>query len=234
MKISPYGDSALLVQFNDGIDESTNREVIALYQYLQASDLFEYLIPAYNSLTIGLDKEKLSRKEAQAQIEAFDFNSLQSAIKPKNYLIPVCYEDAHALDIKEVESLTGLSRDKIIELHSQKTYHVYMLGFLAGFAYMGQLPGNLQVPRKDKPRLSVPKGAVGLAGAQTGIYPCEAPGGWQIIGATPLELFDPTVLEPNLLNPGDRVRFRSITVDEFKLIEIKIATGIYELEYFDD
>jgi inhibitor of KinA len=234
VKISPFGDSALLIQFEDGIDLSTNQKVIKLYQQLLKTDYFEYLIPAYNSLTVGLPSDRVNSKEAYDRIQEASQNIANKPIKGRKHLIPVCYEEDYALDIESIKLLTRLSGNNIVDLHTSRPYHVYMLGFLAGFAYLGQLPSALQCPRKDQPRLRVPKGAVGLAGNQTGIYPCEAPGGWQLIGTSPLDLFDPSLSQPNCLAPGDQVRFRPISSDEFKLIRIKIETGIYTPEFFDD
>ena len=138
-----------------------------------------------------------------------------------------------APDLDDVARFSNLSRAEIIKLHTAKTYRVFMLGFIAGFAYMGTLPDQLNSTRKASPRLKVPAGSVGLAGLQTGIYPTEAPGGWQIIGRTPLDIFDPQRDQPTLLLPGDQVSFRPIVQDEFQIIRLKIETGIFEMEVAD-
>jgi len=234
VKISPFGDSALLIQFEGDIELKTNQKTIKLYQQLSKTDYFDYLIPAYNSLTVGLPRDRANHKEAYDFIEEASRNIVNKSIEGRKYLIPVCYEQDYALDISSIKLLTRLNNSDIINLHSSRTYHVYMLGFVAGFPYMGQLPNALHCPRKEQPRLKVPKGSVGLAGAQTGIYPCEAPGGWQLIGTSPLDLFNPSLSKPNFLQPGDQVKFKPITADEFKLIRIKIETDIYTPEFFDD
>lgn len=229
MKIKPYGDQALLVEFEQQMELAISQKVIALNELLENNKNIKYLIPAYHTLTIGL-KESANLTEVYSAIQAIDFDVAKPSNKQEVTIIPTCYEAPFSPDIEEVKTLTGLSKEEIIHLHTTKTYHVFMLGFLAGFAYMGQTDHKLYVSRKNQPRLKVSKGAVGLAGNQTGIYPTEAPGGWQIIGTTPMHLFDPNSTPPALLKPGAKVRFRAISADEFKLIEIKISTGIYRTE----
>ena len=233
MKIQTYGDSALIIKFEDEISLEISRKVISLYQNLEKTQQFQFIIPAYNSITVGLDKRKTSFKEATSLIEETATQALPDSQVTKHLMIPVCYEQEYAVDLPEVEKCTGLSADEIIELHCSQSYHVYMLGFIAGFPYLGALPKALETPRRAEPRLKVPAGAVGLAGRQTGIYPTQAPGGWQLIGQTPVSLFDPKSDTPSTLMPGDRVRFRAISQDEFKLIKIKVETSIYEPEFFN-
>lgn len=231
MKIQPFGDKALLVSFEKRIDPEINQQVIDLYHTLKASGHFTFLTPAYCSLTVGIDRTLYTISEGTELIRKL------ASCPPTNQMaynrevtIPICYEEEFALDMKEVSRMTGLSADEIIEKHSDTQFRVYMLGFVAGFAYLGTLPEELVCQRKHTPRKSVPKGAVGLAGHQTGIYPVNAPGGWQIIGQTPVDMFDTRREEPNLLFPGDTVKFRPISVDEFKLIALKQETGIYSME----
>lgn len=232
MRIDPFGDSALLITFDREISELVNQEVISLYKKLQRIDGFQYLIPAYNSLTVGLDLKQWNFDRAATAIrsEYERVSKLQVAQKHETYTIPICYESPFDIDMEEVCGHTGLSKNEIIDLHTSQTYRVYMLGFVAGFAYMGSLPEALKCTRKETPRLKVPKGSVGLAGLQTGIYPTEAPGGWQIIGQTPLEMFDFHRQETSLLKPGDYVKFRAIGSEEFRIIRLKIETGIFEME----
>lgn len=235
MRVDPFGDSALIVTFERVISVEVNQEVIALYKKLQGIDGFPYLIPAYNTLTVGLDIKWWSFDKAAVAIRS-EYEQISSPVSSKtaeSYTIPVCYESPFDIDIDDVSSQTGLSKQEIIALHTSQTFRVYMLGFVAGFAYMGSLPEALNCKRKETPRLQVPKGAVGLAGLQTGIYPTEAPGGWQIIGQTPLEMFDLHRSETSLLKPGDCVKFRAISSEEFRIIRLKIETGIFEMEVTD-
>jgi len=129
--------------------------------------------------------------------------------------VPVCYDLSLGLDLKELAALHHLSIETFIEIHTQKTYRVYMIGFLPGFAYMGTVDKKIVSPRRASPRTQVPAGSVGIAGAQTGIYPFTSPGGWQIIGQTPIPLFDTHKTAPSYFEPGDEVRFQPISVEEF-------------------
>lgn len=235
MRIDPFGDSALLVTFEKVISEEVNQEVISLYKRLQGNDGFPYLIPAYNTLTIGLDTKRWNFDRAAAAIksEYAQITNSRSSDTADSFTIPVCYESPYEMDMDDVSVQTGLSKHEIINLHTSQIFRVYMLGFVAGFAYMGSLPEALKCKRKENPRLKVPKGAVGLAGIQTGIYPTEAPGGWQIIGQTPLDMFDLNRSESSLLKPGDHVKFRAISIQEFRIIRLKIETGIFEMEAAD-
>lgn len=231
MKILPYGDTALLVKFENQISLRINERVIHLYKELLGQPQVKFLIPAYSSLTIGLADPKSSGASLYKLIEEINDNFQEGGHKSKSILtIPVCYESNYGLDMNEVVRQTGLSAEQIIQMHCSTTYHVYMLGFLAGFAYLGKLPTQLEVSRKDMPRRDVAKGSVGLAGSQTGVYPTQAPGGWQIIGQTPIELFDKGKESPSIISIGQKVRFRPIETNEFKIIQIKVDSGIYEYE----
>ena len=221
MKILAFGDSALLVNFEQKIDEAINQEVMDLAAALKAVPEVTYLIPAYCSLTVGFGASltnfpemcELIGKSAKAQPSEAKSNS--SIIK-----IPGCSDTEFALDLEEVMEQTGLSTTEIIELHTSTVFKVYMLGFVAGFAYLGSLPDALKVARKKQPRKLVHEGAVGLAGSQTGIYPTDAPGGWQIIGQCPIKMFDLTRDHPSLLQPGDQVQFKAIDRSEFEALRL--------------
>lgn len=231
MHIQPFGDKALLVSFEKKIDPEINQQVINLYHTLKASAKFTFLTPAYCSLTVGIDRSRFTINEATELIkELASQPPTNQSVYVREFTIPVCYEGDFAPDMHEVSEITGLDPKEIIALHTAQEFRVYMLGFVAGFAYLGTLPDQLACPRKKTPRKSVPQGSVGLAGHQTGIYPVNAPGGWQIIGQTPVQMFDTTREEPNLLFAGDKVKFRAISEDEFKLILLKEETGIYHTE----
>ena len=230
----PYGDSAMLINFEQKIDAAINQKVMSLHHALQVSgiDGITFLIPAYCSITIGFDKQTTSFEMLKNTIGSFASEEVNHLSSTSSRLvhIPVCYESPFKLDMLDVMEHTQLSRKTIISLHTSITLRVYMLGFVAGFAYMGKLPKVLQCPRKAEPRLKVPKGAVGLAGLQTGIYPVEAPGGWQVIGQTPLKMFDHDQPSPSLLQPGDQVQFKAIDKHEYQEIEKLISVGEFELE----
>jgi len=233
MIILPYGDSALLVNFEQRIDESVNQRVIHLQKTLVGQEGITYTIPAYCSLTVGFDANVISENQLREFI--LDIEHIDAPVdKGTTYVVPVCYEGDFAPDMDEVCELTGLDKEEIIKLHTSTPYRVFMLGFIAGFAYLGKLPEALQCPRKQTPRKAVPQGAVGLAGFQTGIYPTEAPGGWQLIGQTPLKTFDPSQDMPVRLQPGDHVLFKAISEVEYEGISDSIKFGTYEWEVEND
>ena len=207
MTFHPYGDSAILINFEQRIDADINAQVSALTRSIEAANIdgITFCIPAYCSLTVGYDPSIL-HYEQWSQILQSLINSVQTKVEQKEVRklqIPVCYDLAFAIDMEEVQRQKDLSVEEIINLHESTTYRVYMLGFLPGFAYMGRLPEALYVKRKTTPRLRVPAQSVGLAGFQTGIYPSIAPGGWQIIGKTPLKTFDGRKENPFLFQAGD-------------------------------
>ncbi len=233
MTIQPYGDSAVLINFEQKIAEEINAEVIALHQALRDASLPEitFYIPAFCSLTVGFNADRTTYDELHQKIIRITGNSSADTAQKKSRIlnIPVCYDAVFALDMDAVARQTGLSVQEIIEIHTNTTFRVYMLGFLPGFAYMGKLPEALHCSRKPKPRLQVPAQAVGLAGYQTGIYPSEAPGGWQIIGKTPLPLFRPEEKKPFLFRPGDRINFQAISLNDFQHIENDMASDNFNL-----
>lgn len=234
MTFHPYGDSAVLINFEQKIEEDINTRVIALYQALQAASIpgITFYIPAYCSLTLGYDRQYTDYTTLQQKIALIAQNLPGTATYQNSRLlhIPVCYDDTFALDMKEVMQQTGLSKEEIITLHTSTPFRVYMLGFLPGFAYMGKLPEALHCRRKTTPRVSVPMLSVGLAGYQTGIYPSDSPGGWQIIGKTPIPLFDGSKKQPFLCATGDRIKFRSVSPATFKYIEAAIESDNFNIE----
>ena len=144
--------------------------------------------------------------------------------------VPVCYGGAHGPDLEFVAAHAGLTTDEVVALHSAVAYLVYMLGFTPGFAYLGGMTERIAAPRLDSPRTRIPAGSVGIAGAQTGIYPIESPGGWRLIGRTPLRLFDPRSERPFLLAAGDRARFVPVSGDAWRDVERAVQDGAYEPE----
>ncbi|MEI9944304.1 MAG: 5-oxoprolinase subunit PxpB [Chitinophagaceae bacterium] len=223
-RVFPLGDSAFTIDFGNFIDISVNKKVISLFNYLQKEKLENILevVPAYSSLTIYYDvlgiKKKYPGQRACELMKKTLEEILLKNIPGENDAstvtrIPVLYDGEDLLFISQEKNITV---DEIIQIHSATNYRVYMLGFLPGFAYMGEVDERIAAPRKQQPRLKVEAGSVGIAGKQTGIYPSASPGGWQIIGRTPLKLFDATKENPTLLKAGDMVQFYSITKDEFK------------------
>ena len=224
--IFPLGDSALTLDFGNVIDKEINRKVLALFEHFRSLSLpfIKDLAPAYSSLTFHYDTVALLHHnanrtgafEAIAQMirSVIEKEREERAINPRQIRIPVCYAPKYAPDLSYIAEARGLSTEEIIRIHTSTAYTVYMLGFLPGFAYMGEVDERIAMPRRDQPR-AVEGGSVGITGRQTGIYPLDSPGGWQLIGRTPLKLFHKHQEQPVLFQPGDEVHFYSITEDEF-------------------
>ena len=231
--IQTYGDRALLVNFEQKIDAGVNEAVIALNQWILDENIqgLSYTVPAYCSLTLVYEPAVLSQEQLIERISAFNQKLAEQKNNEKRLLrIPVCYEEEFAPDKEDVLQLTGLSWEEVLKLHTQTRFRVFMLGFLPGFTYMGKLPEALFCQRRKEPRLRVPKSSVGLAGFQTGIYPSVAPGGWQLIGKTPLEIFDPEREDPFLFHAGDELHFYPIDMAEFASIEKEVDRKIFNYE----
>ncbi|MCE2504665.1 MAG: 5-oxoprolinase subunit PxpB [Chlorobi bacterium] len=230
--ILPFGDHALLINFSQEIDPEINRSVHILARELKEQRKLGItsIVPAYCSITVEYDINLTSFTELSREILGlFDKNNSQNSVKEGlRWKIPVCYDSRFGLDLKAVAKYTGLNEKEIIALHTSMDFQVFMLGFLPGFAYLGKLPAKLQCPRKENPRLKVAKGSVGIAGFQTGIYTLDAPGGWQILGKTPVLPFDPERKNPFLFSPGDNVRFHPVPVSVFKKIEMSVHIGNFK------
>jgi KipI family sensor histidine kinase inhibitor len=200
---SPLGERSLLAQLPPRIAKSTHRKIRALQIALEDSEGITELVPCYAELKIDFDPSVISSEMLQARIEALEL-SVAELPSPRRIDVPVLYDGE---DLKRVAQHNGIAEADVIRLHSAATYLVYMLGFSPGFAYLGGLDSALATPRLETPRISVPAGSVGIAANQTGIYPVESPGGWNMIGHTALKLFDPSAEKPFLFEPGDEVRF---------------------------
>ena len=226
------GDHALVVEFGDRVDRGLSERVLLLDAIIRSTPLAGIVetVPTFRSLTVYYDPLLTSRGELQPAIEPL----LDLGDSPRSgarlWHVPVCYEGEFAPDLAEVARLTGLTPDDVVALHSGTRFHVYMLGFLPGFPYMGDLPARLALPRRADPRLRVPAGSISIATSLTAIYPYESPGGWHLIGATPIRLFDPERSEPALFAPGDAVSFRPIDAVEFATIRKAVASRSYEVE----
>lgn len=229
-KIFSCGDSAVTVDFGNVIDEDINVYVLQLFHHLTQKNIdgVKDVIPAYSSITVVYDVFAIHAMEKCTTAYNFMQQTLQGILceelinmptTGRLIKIPACYREAFAPDIIEIAALRNLSVDELINLHCSKTYRVYMLGFLPGFAYMGIVDEKVATPRKNTPRTKVPAGSIGIAGSQTGIYPFESPGGWNIIAQTPLTLFDAGTPRPALLQAGDTVQFYPVTITEFNNIK---------------
>lgn len=227
-RIIPIGDSSLLVDYGNVIDEAVNAEVLLRFRQLQQHPLkgMREVVPAYSSLSIYYDVFQL-RKMVPEKTTVFDWikneleqrlqqPALQTEESHKLVRIPVCYDESVAPELPAICASINISKEELVALHTGRQYRVYMLGFLPGFAYLGQTDERIALPRKSQPHL-IKAGSIGIAGRQTGIYPLTSPGGWQVIGRTPKAILQKT--EENnltLLQAGDIVEFYPITSDEFE------------------
>lgn len=213
------GDRGLLVEYGDAIDPVINRKVRAMAIALgkEPPEGVLEVIPTYRSLLILYDPLITTSSRLKEELLALEERLPEVQIPPPKMVeIPVCYGGEYGPDLESVAQLHGLSPQEVIRIHSEPTYQVYMIGFTPGFPFLGRLPEALHTPRHKTPRTRVPAGSVGIANDQTGIYPIESPGGWQLIGRTPLKIFDPERPDPFLLKAGDLVKFKPITPDEFR------------------
>ncbi len=219
VEIYSLGESAVTINFGDEISSEINKQVVRLDNYFKENQFAGFIeaVPAYASLTVFYDIPEV-RKNKPEFPTAFDAvknligqnleTSEKAAPKVSRQIeIPVCFSDEYAPDLEFICKTKNLTKKAVIEIFTARVYRVFMLGFLPGFAYMGETDEKIAVLRRENPRLSVPKGSVGIAGQQTGIYPAQSPGGWQIIGRTDTELFTPYQEKPTLLQSGDFVKF---------------------------
>ena len=213
MKVVPASDSSLLVVLGDVMSLDNHERVMSLFRALHRLNdpRIRNLHPAYASVLIDFDPLRLSHEEATSLIEDLaGEKSSQHDLAANIVTIPVCYDIEFGPDLQEVANHAKIPTREVIRLHSSTTYRVHFLGFTPGFAYLGGLPETLHVPRLATPRKHVPAGSVAVAGSQAGIYPVDSPGGWRLIGRTPVRIFDPDATQPTRLKPGDLVEFSAI------------------------
>ena len=212
------GDAALYCDFGKIVNKETNTNVIKYFKSLKVKDIdgITNLTPSYNKLIVSFDLKKMNYIEVKKIVENLDIDDNKSNFS-KKIEIPVCYSDKFSLDIKRLEKKLFMSREKIYENFLSKEYFCYMTGFIAGMPFLGDLDQNMRAKRLETPRVKVPKGSVGLTEQFANIYTFESPGGWNIIGNTPLKIFDKSKSEnPNLISPGDTVIFKKISLEDYK------------------
>ena len=216
--ISNLGDAALYCDFGTEVNKSTNSNVIKYFKNIKEKNIDEItnLTPSYNKLIISFDLTKTNFAKLKKIIENIDINNVKED-PSKNIEIPVCCDESFSLDIKRLEDKLSLSRDQIFEKFFNKKYFCYMTGFIAGMPFVGDLDQDIRTKRLETPRVKVPKGAVAVTEQFANIYTYESPGGWNIIGNTPLEIFDSKKENnPNLVNPGDTISFKQINIQTYK------------------
>jgi KipI family sensor histidine kinase inhibitor len=216
--ILPYGDSALLVQYEtEGFSQKINDAVHHLAADLRAQPQWTELVPAYDSLLCVFNLAELSLEAAEQHVkQALSLKKPPAISAGKTIDIPIVYGGTYGPDMGAIKKSSGLSKAEIIALHCAAPYRVCMMGFIPGFCFLSEAPAALHHPRRASPRAKIPAGSVGIAGWQTGIYGLESPGGWQIIGRTPLKIFDKNRAKPFLIEAGDTVRFVPSKPEIFK------------------
>ena len=216
--ISNLGDAALYCDFGDEVNKTINSDVIKYFNTIKEENIngINNLTPSYNKLIISYDLKLTNFKEIKDKVENLEIKETQKIVN-KKIEIPVCCENSFSLDIDRLEKKLKLKKEQILEKFFNKKYFCYMTGFIAGMPFLGDLAENMRADRLETPRVKVPRGSIGLTEQFANIYTFESPGGWNIIGNTPLNVFDSSnEIEPNLINPGDTVIFKEITYNEYK------------------
>ena len=220
-KLNNIGDSAIVCDFGDEVNQTINNEVIKLFYYLKKQSELEKIegilncTPSYNKLVISFDLKKTNYKTVSDFIKSSEFTNFNYSKEKKQWNIPICYD--FEMDLKNMSKELKLDKEEIINIHTKSTYFIYMIGFVPGHPFMGDVDKKLFLNRLKTPRVRVPAGSVGIVEKFCNIYPYESPGGWNIIGRTPIKLFDTlNETKPCLLSPGDTVKFKLISKEEFK------------------
>ena len=227
----------MVAEFGNVIDNAVNNKIHLLAERITAEHLpgIEELVPTFRSLMIYYDPLYTSFGELRQRIEALGSISGEAIRKKKRILkIPCCYGARFGLDLRSMEAYTGLDRDEIIDIHSSVDYKIYMMGFLPGFVYLGGLDKRIEMPRLETPRVKILPGAVGIGGGQTGIYPLASPGGWRLMGGTPVDFYDPDRKEPILCKAGEYIRFVPITIGDYYEIRHQVVKGDYQAEIVEE
>lgn len=224
------GDTGLVVEFGDTAGIAISERVLALQQRLgeAAPGGVVETVATFRSLMIHLDPEALTLAELEAAVAPLLEGLAGVRPQARHWRLPVCYEPGFGPDLEDVARETGLEPEAVVERHAGLEHHVYMIGFLPGYPYLGDLPDELRLPRRPDPRQRIPTGSVAIATAFTGIYPVVSPGGWWLLGRTPIRLFDPAREAPALLAPSDKVRFEPVSADAFAAIEAEVGAGRFD------
>jgi len=228
----PSGDTALVVEFSDTIDRHVSVLVLALAQRIDDAALDGVIetVPTFRSLMVHYDPLRLPHAQLKARLAQLVEGLSASDAAGRLWHIPACYDPSLGPDLSDVAERTGLSVADVIAMHSAETYHVYMVGFLPGFPYMGDLPAKLALPRRENPRIKVPRGSLAIAMTMAAVYPLESPGGWPLHGRTPVWLGDLRRASPALFTPGDKVKFEPISLSEFEALSARAEAGTLTIE----
>jgi KipI family sensor histidine kinase inhibitor len=226
-RILACGDTALTIEFGEAIDRHVSALVLALAYRMdrQAIAGVVELVPTFRSLMVHYDPMLLPQAELIRRLVPLLAGLEVAQEAGRRWRIPACYHESLAPDLNEVANRTGLTPSNVVELHSATTFHVYMVGFLPGYPYMGDLPPELILPRREDPRTAVPPGSVAIATTQTAVYTLESPGGWHLIGRTPAPLWDARQARPAILAAGDKVVFEPVSVIDYESMLARAASG---------
>ncbi len=230
IKLKIVGDSAVLLQFEEKIEPQINAaisSIVTMIKEQQVEGVID-MIPAFCSLLINYDSRIISYEEISKRLLAImEMDIATESAAKVVYEIPVCYGGEYGPDMQNVMDNANLSEEEVIQIHTSEDYLIYMLGFLPGFTYLGGLDERIHTPRLANPRVSIPAGSVGIGGAQTGIYPLDSPGGWQLIGKTPIKTYDPMSEPPILFEAGQYIRFVSVSSERYEEILAEVEAGTY-------
>lgn len=234
ISIRPFGIHAILIEWPNRVEEAILDDILHFTHYLTEECLKNEnweMVPAYNSVTLIHRDKPIAFENFKRQLEQWYKEKKETRFKHRNlWRLPVCYDLEFGIDLPNVSQRLNKTIEDVITLHTENVFTLFGIGFLPGFMYLGGLPAALEVPRHSQPRARVSKGAVGLAGKQTGIYPQESPGGWNIIGNCSVPMFDPKQKTPCFINVGDKVQFYQIERAEYDLHKIEGEVGIYKVE----
>jgi KipI family sensor histidine kinase inhibitor len=215
-RLLPAGDSALVIELGNEISEECNARVVSLSEEIRDMTGVVEILPTYRSLLVYYDPSLIEFDEIK-ELSKEKWKTLKTLeIKGKVFEVPVCYDDDFGPDLSFVAQHSNMSEEEVIRIHCSGNYRVFMLGFLPGFPYLGGMDERIAAPRLEKPRTKIPAGSVGIAGKQTGIYPLDSPGGWRIIGRTPVKMYDPEAKDPVPIRAGDTIRFVRISKREYE------------------
>ena len=231
IRILTAGDSSILVEYGKVISPEINRKIAATVQLMKMQHIEGVvdIIPAFCSLLINYDPRVISYEEITERMQhLLKMDAKMDEGKKKVYEIPVFYGGEYGPDIANIAAHAGLTEEEVIKIHSSRDYLIYMLGFLPGFCYLGGLDERIHTPRLANPRIKISAGSVGIGGSQTGIYPLDSPGGWQLMGMTPVKTYDPDREVPILLEAGDYIRFIPIDEEEYHRINEQVERGEYQ------
>ena len=230
------GDCAVCVEFGNEISPEINKKIRAFKIAIEKSGIpgIVETVPTYRSLLVHYRPEVIGFQELTGKFEELMGSLSNIQIPPPTVIeIPVLYGGEMGPDIENVAAHNGKTVEEVIKIHTSKEYLIYMLGFIAGFPYLGGMSKEIATPRLKSPRVKIDGGSVGIAGEQTGVYPVDSPGGWQLIGRTPLKLYDADREKPVLLEAGQYIKFRSVTSEEYGKIEKQVADGTYQYVVYD-